>query len=81
MRKIRAFDLKIHLCYVWRYTQLTCDVPCRRRNFNGQKQRKISLIETGPRRLATPLADLLEERNWTQAQLADRLGVSRKARE
>lgn len=24
------------------------------------------------------IADLLEERNWTQAQLADRLGVSRK---
>ena len=24
------------------------------------------------------IADMLEERNWTQAQLADRLGVSRK---
>lgn len=24
------------------------------------------------------IADLLEERNWAQAQLADRLGVSRK---
>ena len=24
------------------------------------------------------IADLLEERSWTQAQLADRLGVSRK---
>ena len=24
------------------------------------------------------IADLLEERNWTQAQLAERLGVSRK---